>query len=283
MIPQQFPPSNDGSLPAEISQYQSAENGSAATTSVAPRRKSSRHRRRQMRPASMMPVDSRREQRGGIILIILLTLITGVAMFGFLFKSYALQQYKIKMIDYERGLNHLKAAIGVDSERQQQIQKVMAIIEQYNPAMPSEKRYTIANEIHQMSIKYANLNVELICATITHESALTWRPDVRSQAGAMGLMQIMPGTGVFLAADEGMPWTSPEEILYNPILNIRLGCRYLSTLISLYDLDGGLAAYNGGEKNAARWLVSGKDDRLLAEETRGYVPAVLRLYQEFRN
>jgi soluble lytic murein transglycosylase-like protein len=204
-------------------------------------------------------------------------------MAGFIFKSYGSKLYEMKIAGYERALNHLKASMHVDSERQFQIQKVMTLIEQYNPMLPSESCYEIANEIYQMSIKYANLNVDLICAAITHESASTWRPDIRSHAGALGLMQIMPGTGVFLAADEGIPWTSPEEMLYNPISNIRLGCRYLSTLISLYDLDGGLAAYNGGEKNAARWLASGRDNRMLAEETRGYIPAVLKLYDSFRN
>ena len=280
--PETFPPT-EGSLLLESFRQPSAENGAAVVTAVAPRREPRRHRRRKTQPATNVPAATRRGQRGGIVLIMALTLITGIAMTGFLFKSYTLQQYKMKMADYERGLNHLKAAIGADSARQHQIQRVMAIIEQYNPAMASERRYEIANEIYQMSIKYANLNVNLICATITHESALTWRPDIRSHMGAMGLMQIMPGTGVFLADDAGIPWTSPEAMLYDPIVNIRLGCRYLSTLISLYELDGGLAAYNGGEKSAARWLAGGRDDNLLAEETRGYVPAVLRLYREIGN
>ncbi|MDZ7344543.1 MAG: transglycosylase SLT domain-containing protein, partial [candidate division KSB1 bacterium] len=88
---------------------------------------------------------------------------------------------------------------------------------------------------------------------------------------------------ILLAAEENIPWTTPEEILYDPILNIRLGCRYLSNLIALYELDGGLAAYNGGEKRAAMWLASGRDDRILWAETRGYIPAVLKLYEQFQN
>lgn len=222
-------------------------------------------------------------RQGKILLMVTLVVITGISMASFAFRFHALDQSTEKMAHLERSLNNLKAAMNVDSVRQYQIQKIMAIIEKYNPQMAPGKKYEIADEIYRMAIKYPNLNVDLICATITHESALTWRPDVRSQAGAMGLMQIMPATGVLLAADEGIPWTSPQEILYNPILNIRLGCRYLSTLISLYALDGGLAAYNGGEKRAALWLASGKDDRVLWEETRGYVPAVLKLYEKFQN
>jgi peptidoglycan lytic transglycosylase len=222
-------------------------------------------------------------RQGKIVLLVTLMAMTGISMVSFAFRFYTLDQSTAKMADLERTINTLKAAMNVDTMRQYQIQKVMAIIERYNPAMPSGKKYEIADEIYKMSIKYPNLSVDLICATITHESALTWRPDVRSNVGAMGLMQIMPATGVFVAADEGIPWTSPQDMLYNPITNIRLGCRYLSTLISLYELDGGLAAYNGGEKRAAMWLASGRDNRVLWEETRGYVPAVLKLYEQFQD
>jgi soluble lytic murein transglycosylase len=222
-------------------------------------------------------------RQGKILLIVTLAVMTCISMASFAFRFYTLDNSTTKMAHLERSLHNLKAAMNVDSVRQFQMQKIMTIIEKYNPEMAPAKKYEIADEIYRLAIKYPNLNVDLICATITHESALSWRPEIRSQAGAMGLMQIMPATGVLLAADEGIPWTSPEEVLYDPILNIRLGCRYLSTLISLYELEGGLAAYNGGEKRAAMWLANGKDNRLLWEETREYVPAVLKLYEEFQN
>ncbi|MFQ5641193.1 MAG: lytic transglycosylase domain-containing protein, partial [bacterium] len=125
--------------------------------------------------------------------------------------------------------------------------------------------------------------IDLICATITHESAFTWDRSVTSPVGAMGLMQIMPETGYFLSKLEGVIWTTPEDILYNPTLNIRLGCRYLSRLIELYNLDDGLAAYNGGERQVVKWLASGRDNTVLFEETREYVPSILKLYNTYRN
>lgn len=234
-------------------------------------------------PGATTSASSLGSGQSKIVLLVTLAVMACISMISFAFRFYTLDQSAMRMADLERTINTLKAAMSVDTIRQYQLQKIMAIIERYNPAMPSGKKYEIADEIYQMSIKYPNLSVDLICATITHESALTWRPDVRSQAGAMGLMQIMPATGVFLAADEGIPWTTPKDILYDPILNIRLGCRYLSALISLYQLDGGLAAYNGGEKRAAMWLASGKDNRVLWEETRGYIPAVLKLYEQFQD
>lgn len=171
----------------------------------------------------------------------------------------------------------------VDSTREASLEKIVAIINRYNKRLKKTEKYGIANEIYEMSVKYDNLDVDLICATITHESARTWRPTVVSPAGALGLMQIMPYTGAFLSKHEGIPWTTPEEVLFSPINNIRMGCRYLSMLIELYHVDGGLAAYNGGERRAAEWLASGRNDEVLFEETRGYVPAVLKLYDTYRN
>jgi soluble lytic murein transglycosylase len=183
----------------------------------------------------------------------------------------------------EQSLAGLKTAVKVDRDKQSQVGRVLAIIDRHNPELTPEVKRKIAETIYEVSVKYENLDVDLICATITHESAHTWRPDVISPAGAMGLMQIMPATGQFLAELEGIRWTRAEEILYDPILNIRLGSRYLSSLIEQYELDGGLAAYNGGERRALMWLAQGRDDRVLWKETRAYIPAILRLYDQFRD
>ena len=175
--------------------------------------------------------------------------------------------------------NRLQA---IHIERKSSIEKVMQIIGRYNGDMSDSLKYAIGNEIYLMTQKYPNLNVNFISATITHESAKTWDPKVTSRVGAMGLMQIMPATGAFLSVDEGLQWTSAEEILFNPIYNIRLGCRYLNQLVGLYEKDGGLAAYNGGPKRAEMWIANQRDDMILWEETRTYVPAVLELYHRFR-
>jgi len=180
----------------------------------------------------------------------------------------------------ERNVQDVRAAMNVDTVRQTHIQKTMDLMAVYNADLPSAERYDIANEIYRMSVKYDNLDVDLLTATIMHESAQTWQPEIVSRAGAIGLMQIMPATGMYVARYEGITWTDPYEVLQNPIYNIRIGARYLSTMISLYGLEGGLAAYNGGEKKAALWLAGGFDDAVLHPETRNYVPAVLKIYEE---
>jgi soluble lytic murein transglycosylase-like protein len=187
-----------------------------------------------------------------------------------------------RVLELQPSLSVLRATAQVDSARRITLDKIIAIIDQRNPKMPPDLKLKIADEIYLMSLKYSNLDVELICATITHETGHTWNPRSISKVGARGLMQIMPATGRMLAEAEGLEWNSPEETLFDPILNIRLGCRYLSGLVLAYSVDGGLAAYNGGERRAERWLKEGRREDVLALETRAYVPAILKIYDRFR-
>lgn len=209
-------------------------------------------------------------------------LVLFVTLAGFSVKFIQLDRNQQHLESMERELQKLKAAMNIDSVRQYNIQKIMKIIDQFNSAIPSSAKYDIADEIYRLSLKFSNLDVDLICATISHESARTWDPMITSRAGAMGLMQIMPVTGIYLAAEEGITWSSAEDILFDPTYNLRLGTRYLSTLIKMYGLEGGLAAYNGGERRAALWLASDKADNILFEETRAYVPAIMKLFRDYQ-
>lgn len=186
------------------------------------------------------------------------------------------------MVDLENKMVDLEAKMNVDSIREYNIQKIIGIFDEHNTELSQREKYEIANEIYTASQKYANLNVELICATITKESGPSWKTDLISSAGAMGLMQIMPVTGMFMASYEGITWTSAEDVLLNPVYNIRIGTRYLSALIDMYGVEGGLAAYNGGETRARMWLAEGKRDGILYAETQAYVPAVIELYEAYK-
>ncbi|RMD89260.1 MAG: hypothetical protein D6813_10920 [Calditrichaeota bacterium] len=215
------------------------------------------------------------------VVVLLGLIILGLFAYKFIFSTSLPQNDKLMAL--EKTLQDIRAAMNVDSVRQYSIQKIMKIIDQYNPDMPSNLKYEIADEIYKMSVKYENLDIDLICATITYETGRTWNPETVSKAGAMGLMQIMPNLGIWIAYYEGITWTSPEDVLFNPIYNIRIGCRYLSTLINSYQLEGGLAAYNGGEKRAAIWLANNKAEGILLTETSNYIPNVLKLYQKFKD
>ncbi len=188
-----------------------------------------------------------------------------------------------KALELGKSVQTIEALAQFNNSYQNNEQKIVTIMNRYNKKMPAAMKQAIADEILEMTLKYPNLDVDLICATITHESARSWNPKVVSKAGAMGLMQIMPRTGKWLAKSEGVEWTSTEAVLFDPIHNIRLGTRYLSKLINTYDLEGGLAAYNGGWKRAKKWLANDKADGILWAETRSYVPYVLKLYDKYRS
>jgi soluble lytic murein transglycosylase len=187
-----------------------------------------------------------------------------------------------QVLELGKSVQAIEALAQFNNIYQNNEQKIITIMNRFNKEMPAAMKQAIADEILEMSLKYPNLDVDLICATITHESARSWNPKVVSKAGAMGLMQIMPRTGKWLARFEGVEWTSTEAVLFDPIHNIRLGTRYLSKLINTYDLEGGLAAYNGGWKRAKKWLANDKADGILWAETRSYIPHVLKLYDKYR-
>ena len=217
------------------------------------------------------------------IFIVLLTAVMLISVLNFTLREKKLDETKHEITFVEKKVQDVQNFLAVDKARTMSLKKIKRIIFKYNKQMACNIQNKIANEIYNMSVMYTNLDINLICATITHETARTWRPDVVSPAGAMGLMQIMPYTGYFLSKLEGFRWTNAKEVLFDPVKNIQMGCRYLSMLVEMYHVDGGLAAYNGGESRAAKWLASGRNDNALFEETRSYVPAVLHLYNGYKN
>ncbi len=214
------------------------------------------------------------------VFVFLIFVINSLVLFLFMMNN-VIHSESVEIEEISQILKEQTAVAKIDIERNASIKKVLDIISRFNKTLSESEKNAIANEIYLMSQKYPNLNIDFIAATITHESAKTWDPGVVSKVGAIGLMQIMPATGSFLAAKEGIEWTT-ENILFDPIINIRLGCRYLSDMVYMYEKDGGLAAYNGGPKIAELWLASDRNNNILWAETRDYVPAVMKLYYEFR-
>ena len=107
--------------------------------------------------------------------------------------------------------------------------------------------------------------------------------DVRSSAGAIGLMQLMPSTGKRTAERIRIPYRGLNT-LTDPESNIRLGTTYLALMRDRFQGHSALAtaAYNAGPRRVEQWLPenSPQDAKIWIEtipfnETRDYVRRVL--------
>lgn len=133
-----------------------------------------------------------------------------------------------------------------------------------------------------------DLDPDLLQALMREESALD--PKALSWAGALGLCQLMPATAAGVAAQLKLKRPTQAQLL-EPDLNIRLGARYLSDLLTR--MKGvkpfALASYNAGESAVNRWRRENGDEDLAEwaesipiQETRGYVKRVLRSYNTYK-
>jgi soluble lytic murein transglycosylase len=133
----------------------------------------------------------------------------------------------------------------------------------------------------------ARLDPHLVASIALEESA--FNPLALSPAGARGLLQVMPATGAELARGLGIrPFDAKR--LYEPALNLRLGCVYFRRLVDqLGGVAPALAAYNAGATRAKRWEAAGDAadperyvERIPVPVTRSYVKRILanvRLYR----
>jgi hypothetical protein len=100
-------------------------------------------------------------------------------------------------------------------------------------------------------------------------------PRAVSSAGAMGLMQIMPGTWADLRGRYRLG-TDP----FYPRDNITAGTAYLREMYDRFGSPGFLAAYNAGPGRYAEHLATG---RRLPRETREYIAKVVALLRSDRS
>lgn len=100
--------------------------------------------------------------------------------------------------------------------------------------------------ISTYSLQY-NVPATIILAVIEQESG--GNPNDVSNAGAVGLMQILPSTAQQVASANGILYNSSAS-LYNPQTNIAIGTAYLASLYSQYnDWTTALNAYFAGGGN----------------------------------
>jgi len=106
------------------------------------------------------------------------------------------------------------------------------------PAPVKDQRPLTTQELVTQAAIKAGLPPEFVHSIARAESA--YRTDAISPKGAIGVMQLMPGTAAQLNADP-----------YDPVQNVEAGARYLRDLLAKYENDPhqvskAIAAYNAG-------------------------------------
>ena len=126
----------------------------------------------------------------------------------------------------------------------------------------------VDSAINEMAEKY-NLDPALLAAMAEQESG--FNQSAQSEAGAMGIMQLMPGTAEGMGVD-------PSDLRGN----LEGGAKHLRQMLDKYDgdVEKALAAYNAGPGSLDS--VNG-DISKLSGETQKYVPSVMERYNKFKN
>ncbi len=114
-----------------------------------------------------------------------------------------------------------------------------------------------------VEIAYRESNVQVVDVFRTLGFIVTesrGQKEAISHMGARGLMQIMPGTGRFIAAAHSEPWEGIGS-LYKADLNIRYGVWYYKDLLRIFEGDenAAIAAYNWGPDHIAYRIRVGQD------------------------
>ena len=146
------------------------------------------------------------------------------------------------------------------------------------------KKLSYPDDFKTLVVKYSNennLNPYLVFGIIKRESKFMHKAE--SSKGARGLMQLTEATAKWVAEFSGMNNFDYEDI-FEPSVNIRLGCAYFAHLLEAYsgNVPLALCAYNAGSGNINSWLDEGiisksdfDSEKIPFEETRKYVKDVM--------
>ncbi|MDO5755904.1 MAG: lytic transglycosylase domain-containing protein [Rhodobacterales bacterium] len=151
--------------------------------------------------------------------------------------------------------------------------------------------------LHPMTDMDLPVPMEMALAIARRESEFDYR--IASGAGALGLMQVMPGTAGDLARDLGIAYNGPA-LVRDWRYNARLGTTYLAQMSRRFGANIVMiaAAYNAGPARVPRWIDGFGDPRTGAgmkgldiidwiefipfDETRNYIQRVAESLPVYR-
>ena len=145
---------------------------------------------------------------------------------------------------------------------------------------------TYAPEIRAAATEFS-LDPAYVASVVLAESSFD--AEAVSSAGAIGLMQIMPSTGEWIAGK--LDDAFDVQRLYEPSVNLRYGCWYLRFLLDRYDGDMRTAstAYHQGQGRVDEWLQDpeySQDGRTLtaisSAVTDTYVSRIMESYEHYK-
>ena len=180
-------------------------------------------------------------------IFMLISILVLIALFSY---YYVLPMY-YSLLKERHEVKILKNKIRVGYEKTQ----ILKIITSFHSGLPPAEEKNISDLIFNIGKKYT-ISPALILAVIRVESS--FNNFSYSNMGAVGLMQVSPVTGPYLIKKYKIKSKEfnyntnrieylPVSYLYNPSLNIKLGARYLlSLLYEFKNLKLALFAYNAG-------------------------------------
>ncbi len=203
---------------------------------------------------------------------IVFTFVFAIFAVGFLFISSG-SRYEHSSLGYLNKINTTVTKVNTKNFDDSEIEIFRLILRNTDSLSPSEA-YNLANVINMESYR-KGIDPSVVLGVIMVESR--FRPKAISNKGAMGLMQIMPSTGRYIAKQEGISLVTRKQ-LYDPEINVRLGIAYLSELEEQYNsLNHALGAYNYGPHKFNRLIKKHNNKNLMPR----YVSKVLKFKNSF--
>jgi soluble lytic murein transglycosylase len=147
---------------------------------------------------------------------------------------------------------------------------------------------TLYSDMVRQAGRRYDLDYLFLLAIIKQESA--FNVNDRSWAGAIGLIQVMPGTARYIARKRGLRRFQPAT-LYRPEVSLDYGCYELADLMKKTngDLAAVLAGYNAGYGRPRQWWPLHTErsyDEMIElipiTETRDYVKIIFANYEMYQ-